>query len=84
VIMSEGTQVTAIDLELQEIEAGAASEPRTLKEAREALERDLIQRALRRHNGKIAPAAGELGISRPTFYELMEKLGIQKESNSEA
>jgi len=83
VIMSEGTQVTATDLELQESEAAVASEPRTLKEARDALERDLIQRALRRHNGKVAPAAAELGVSRPTFYELMEKLGIQKERDTE-
>ncbi len=37
-------------------------------------------KALRRHGGKISPAAAELGISRPTFYEMMEKLGIQKEA----
>lgn len=79
VIMCEGMHVSAGDLELQEIEAVAASEPRTLKEAREAVERDLVERALRRHNGKIAAAAADLGISRPTFYELMEKLGIQKD-----
>jgi two-component system NtrC family response regulator len=83
VIMCEGAQVTAADLELQEMEAAAAAEPRTLKEAREALERDLVQRALRRHNGKIAPAAVDLGISRPTFYELMEKLGIQKDQSAD-
>jgi two-component system, NtrC family, response regulator len=82
VIMSEGAQVTATDLELQEVEAAAASEPRTLKEAREAVERDLVQRALRRHNGKIAPAAADLGISRPTLYELMEKLGLHKETEA--
>ena len=76
--------MTATDLELQEAEAAAASEPRTLKEAREAVERDLVERALRRHSGKIAPAATELGISRPTFYELMEKLGIQKEKEADA
>ena len=29
-------------------------------------------------SGKITAAAAELGISRPTFYELMEKLGVQK------
>ena len=80
VIMCEGTQVTAADLELQEVEAVAAAEARTLKEAREAVERDMVHMALRRHNGKIAPAAAELGISRPTMYELMEKLGIQKET----
>ena len=84
VIMSEGAQVTANDLELQEVEAAMAAEPRTLKEAREALERDLVMRALRRHNGKIAPAATDLGISRPTFYELMEKLGIQKQTESDS
>jgi len=83
VIMSEGTHVSASDLELQEVEAAAASEPQTLKEAREAVERDLVQRALRRHNGKIAAAAADLGISRPTFYELMEKLGIHKEGGSD-
>ena len=47
-----------------------------LKDARENLERDMIQNALRKHSGKIAPAASELGVSRPTLYDLMEKLGI--------
>ena len=50
---------------------------RCLKEARETVERELVSQALRRHNGKITAAAFDLGISRPTFYELMEKLGIQ-------
>jgi two-component system NtrC family response regulator len=62
-------------LELTATTGGGMS---TLKEARESLERDLIQQALRKHAGKITAAATELGISRPTFYELMEKLGIQK------
>ena len=38
----------------------------------------MIQQALRKHAGKIAPAAAEMGISRPTLYELMEKLGIAR------
>lgn len=50
----------------------------TLKEARESVERELVLRALNRSGGKIAPAAIELGISRPTLYELMEKLRIQR------
>ena len=76
VIMAEGKRLTARDLEL----AGPvpASYATSLKEAREAAEREMITRALRRFSGKIAPAAAELGISRPTLYELMEKLGIQK------
>ena len=38
----------------------------------------MIQDALRKHSGKITAAAADLGISRPTFYELMDKLGVQK------
>jgi two-component system NtrC family response regulator len=77
VIMAEGKRVTARDLELTDPESTAPLP--TLKEARERVERDLVQDALRRHRGKIAPAAAELGISRPTMYELMEKLGIGRE-----
>jgi len=76
VIMGEGKRLTAGDLELFDgITAAPAS---TLKDAREALEREMIQQALRKHGGKITGAAVELGISRPTFYELMDKLGIQR------
>jgi len=50
----------------------------TLKDAREAVERQMLTQALKKHGGKIAPAAAELGLSRPTIYELMEKLGISK------
>jgi two-component system NtrC family response regulator len=51
----------------------------TLKEARESVERQMVLQALRRNAGKISAAAGELGISRPTLYELLEKLGISNE-----
>jgi two-component system NtrC family response regulator len=51
----------------------------SLKDARENLEREMIQNALRKYSGKIAPAATELGVSRPTLYDLMEKHGIPKE-----
>jgi len=51
----------------------------SLKEARESVEREMINKALRKHSGKIAPAAIDLGVSRPTLYELMDKLGIKRE-----
>ncbi len=76
VIMADGNRIRLTDLELSE----ASTPALTLKEARESLERDLIQRALRAHGGKVTGAAKDLGISRPTFYELMEKLGIAKEA----
>jgi two-component system NtrC family response regulator len=77
--MAEGKRVTARDLELAD--ASSALPPQTLKQAREAVERELVQDALRRHSGSITAAALELGISRPTLYELMEKLGIGKRSD---
>jgi two-component system NtrC family response regulator len=51
----------------------------SLKEAREQVERTLIEQSLRRHRGRISAAAQDLGVSRPTLYELMQKLGIQRE-----
>jgi two-component system NtrC family response regulator len=76
VIMAEGKRLSAVDLELEV--AGLEQQSLNLKEARESAERDVVERALRKHSGKIAPAAADLGISRPTLYELMEKLGIAK------
>ena len=77
VIMAEGRRVTPADMEL---ESPTPSAIRSLKEAREELERELVFSSLRRHNGKISRAAAELGVSRPTFYELMDKLGIDKQT----
>ena len=76
VIMSEGKRLVASDLELDS--KGGASAGMTLKEARERLETELIRNSLRKHGGKITAAALELGISRPTLYELIDKLGITK------
>ena len=45
----------------------------TLKEARKRLEMDLISSVVERHNGNIKKASEELGISRPTLYDLIDK-----------
>ena len=76
VIMGDGKRVTAADLELTDVLESMP--PQTLKNAREMAERELVTEALRRHRGNITAAALELGISRPTLYELMEKLAISK------
>jgi two-component system, NtrC family, response regulator len=76
VIMSGGRRVTPPDLDLGQSPAPAHAA--SLKDAREALEREMIVDALRKRSGKITAAAADLGISRPTFYELMEKLGLPK------
>jgi two-component system NtrC family response regulator len=76
VIMADGKRITVKDMELTD---GADLPSSTLKEARESIERVMVQQALKRHSGKISSAAAELGISRPTLYELMEKLGIVRQ-----
>lgn len=78
VIMASGSRVTASDLELELGKTVSASSAATLKQAREQVEREMIQQALKRHSGRITAAAADLGISRPTLYELMEKLSIAK------
>ena len=75
VIMADGKRLTADDLELADASNTA---PPTLKEAREVVEKGVVQSALKRHQGKITSAALELGISRPTLYELMDRLGIER------
>jgi len=77
VIMAEGGRIAAIDLELTE-GSDADSPGLYLKEAREQVERTLIDQSLRRHRGRISAVAQELGVSRPTLYELMQKLGINR------
>ena len=77
VIMAEGSRITPMDLELTS--SHAKYEGKSLKEARDAMERDLVKRAISRNKGNLTKAAEELGLSRPTLYEMMEKLGIGKE-----
>ena len=91
VIMADNRRITCEDLELAPAAGGGEvggpvnadtkvdiSQAGGLKEARETLERQLVNQALERTNGNVSSAARELGVSRPTFYELMNKLGISK------
>jgi len=76
VIMADGTKVKPEDLELTADGAGYSG--LSLKEAREALERDMILQALERNEGHLTRTASELGISRPGLYDLMDRLGIER------
>lgn len=67
------------DIGLDEVQKEAKESPRTLKEAREAVERDVIGRALRDSNANLTLAATILGIDRKVLREIMERLGIRKE-----
>ena len=76
VIMCEGKRVRLSDLGLDR--SFACYSAMTLREAREAVEKDLVEGALNRHEGNMSRAAEDLGISRPTLYELIEKLGVER------
>ncbi len=75
VIITDGKQISASDLELDR----AASETMNfnLRDIREKVERQAILRALSHVNGKVAPAAELLGVSRPTLYDLIKKLELK-------
>jgi two-component system NtrC family response regulator len=79
VIMTGGSRITAKDLELERDRGVMSPSATTLRQAREHVEREMVEQALKKNSGKITSAAADLGISRPTLYELMEKLGIAKE-----
>lgn len=74
VIMTDGKQLSAADLELDK--ASAETMNFDLREIREKVEKQAILRALSHVNGKVAPAAELLGVSRPTLYDLIKKLNI--------
>jgi DNA-binding NtrC family response regulator len=71
VLMAGSDEIIASDLGLESAIAPAESHAMTL----EALENGAIRAALARHDGDVAAAAEELGISRSALYRRMEKLG---------
>lgn len=75
VIMSDGNQIQADELELDVVESDAM--PFNLREVREEAERRAVIRSLGHSNNNIAQAAELLGVSRPTLYDLIKKLNIE-------
>ncbi len=74
-IMADGSQITAADLGLDT--GHAEPQPFNLRQARENAERLAVSRALAHSDGSIAQAAELLGITRPTLYDLMAKIGMK-------
>lgn len=73
-IMAGGPQITADDLGLAE-NTGCFT-LLNLKTVRANAERQAVQQALSITSGNLSQAAELLGITRPTLYDLIEKLGI--------
>jgi len=75
VIMSEGNQITAKDLELES--TTKSSLPLNLRQVREHAERQALLKALNYVNGNLSQAAEMLGITRPTLYALLNKYDMK-------
>lgn len=73
-IMTDGSVVSALDLELEQSQS---TQVQRLKEVRAEAETGAIQRALVASAGNISEAARLLGVSRPTLYNLSDKYGIE-------
>ena len=73
VVLAEGNRITSTDLGFAE---NTEQSPLSLREAREKAERDIIQRTLAIHDNNVSHAAAALGISRPSLYSLVKKLGM--------
>ena len=76
VIMTDGSQIGAEDLGLSA--PAGEPEPINLREVRDAAERNAIIKALSRVDGNILAAAELLGVSRPTLYDLVDRLGLKQ------
>lgn len=75
VIMADGPLISWEDLGLSA--STATEEPINLRQVREEADHKAVLRALARVDGNIAKAAELLGVSRPTFYDLMSRHGIK-------
>jgi two-component system NtrC family response regulator len=75
-VLTDGPLIGPAELELEEPAESAGTASSTLKEAKEALEREILSNALRENDGNISKTAKALGISRPTLYDLMSRYGL--------
>ena len=73
VILSEGRELTAKDIQLESVAKPIGT---TIKAVSEAEEERLVREAMDRTDGNISAAAKMLGVSRPTLYAKLKKYGL--------
>ncbi len=76
-IMADGNQITSDDVGLKPAAQGELDTSLDLRVIRDNAEKTAIIAALGRVNGNVLKAAELLGVSRPTLYDLMHRLGLK-------
>jgi DNA-binding NtrC family response regulator len=82
VLLGKGDQITSNDLPRDvtgssAIRVSPSGGPRTLKEALEEPERQIILEVLEAHNWNRNATADSLGVNRTTLYKKMKRLGLE-------
>ncbi len=76
ITLTDNLRITPEDLDLEEPQETQAGP--TLKEARDAVEKRVIEQSLAKTGGNITKAATILGVSRPTLHDLISRHDIKK------
>ncbi len=78
VIMCDGNEIATSDVQLSSAKSAeqtaTTSAPDNID--LETMERNLVKRAIDKHQGNISKAAAELGLTRAALYRRMEKFGL--------
>jgi two-component system NtrC family response regulator len=70
VIMADNSQMTAEGIDL------FSSDP-SLKIVREMAENTAVAHGMSQNKGNVSEAANALGVSRPTIYKVLERMGMK-------
>lgn len=76
-IMTDGNQISSEDVGLKGTGSDESDSSLDLRVIRDSAEKRAIISALGRVNGNMVKAAELLGVSRPTLYDLMHRLGLK-------
>ncbi len=79
VVLAEEKYIIPADMGFVEV---TEKQSLDLRQAKERVERDFIQKALSIYSNNVTHAADALGISRPSFYKLIKKLDMPEPGKS--
>ncbi len=73
VLMSDGPTIYPADLQLGNQSRSGERSGKTLREIRESVERETVQKTLQKFANNVSRTARELGVTRTTLYDLLKK-----------